>query len=86
MEVSLRVGTGFISQERSEMVQTDAAGIWRQIMAERNQLGPRQGSDQTLKTKKRRLPEGRRRFFDHDVERGIALSLAGLAATYSPRA
>jgi hypothetical protein len=38
------------------------------------------------KTKKRRLPEGKRRFFDHEIERGIALSLAGLAATYSPRA
>jgi hypothetical protein len=24
--------------------------------------------------------------FDHDTQRGIALSLAGLAATYSPRA
>jgi hypothetical protein len=39
-----------------------------------------------IENKKRRLPEGRRRFFDHEIERGIALSLAGLAATYSPRA
>ena len=38
------------------------------------------------KTKKRRLPEGRRRFLIMKSKRGIALSLAGLAATYSPRA
>jgi hypothetical protein len=30
-------------------------------------------------------PEGNG-VFDHDIERGITLSLAGLAATYSPRA
>jgi hypothetical protein len=40
-----------------------------------------------VENKKRRLPEGKAAFcYNHDTQRGIALSLAGLAATYSPRA
>jgi hypothetical protein len=63
----------------------NACRIWLQIMAEKNQRR-RAATKQMGSQTKRRLPEGSGVLFDHDAQRGIALSLAGLAATYSPRA
>jgi hypothetical protein len=70
--------------------------IWRQIMAEKNQHGwhlsawlAPGGTDRkkTPRPLAHTMRWRKRRFFDHDIsQRGIALSLAGLAATYSPRA
>src|SRR5712691_8602375 len=41
--------------------------IWRQIMAEKNRPAPVAGARMTPEQKKRRVPEGKRRFFDHEI-------------------
>jgi hypothetical protein len=43
-------------------------------------------TDEPHQQKNAASPRGSGVLFDHDTQRGIALSLAGLAATYSPRA
>src|SRR5438270_855714 len=49
--------------------------FWRQIMAEKKSARFRDSDRIGGSNKKRRLPEGRRRFFDHEIERGFAFVL-----------
>jgi hypothetical protein len=70
------------------MVQRDhqrRLRIWRQIMAEKNRL--RCGARKAPKTKKNAAsPKGSGVFLIMKSLKRKSLSLAGLAATYSPRA
>src|SRR4029450_10376944 len=80
-----RSGRISVRSERPEDGQTTLKRIWRQIMAETNQH--RRAPQQRRPPKqKRRLPEGSGVFSIMTGKEENALSLAGLAATYSPRA
>jgi len=66
MEVSQGLDRFQLGQERPEDSQATLKRIWRQIMAETNQHR-RAAREEIPETKKRRLPEGKRRWFDHDT-------------------
>ena len=71
------------------MVQRDhqqGLRIWRQIMAEKNRPDPGAGARMTPKQKNAASPKGSGVFLIMKSLKRKSLSLAGLAATYSPRA
>ena len=71
------------------MVQRDhqqGLRIWRQIMAEKNRPNSVAGARKAPKQKNATSPKGSGVFLIMKSLKRKSLSLAGLAATYSPRA
>ena len=70
------------------MVQRDhqQLGIWRQIMAEKNRPNSAAGPERRPKQKNAASSKGSGVFLIMKSLKRKSLSLAGLAATYSPRA